>query len=118
MEHQVPTDPATCTPLNGKVERVQRTALEESWPTVDLGDPELEYRLAEWQHFYIWDRPHGSLGGRSPIDRVCDLLREAPTGEEIAAQLRSESRVHLAAEQLACGSPHVSLKRCRQTTGF
>ena len=85
MEHQVPTDPATCTPLNGKVERVQRTALEESWPTVDLGDPELEYRLAEWQHFYIWDRPHGSLGGRSPIDRVCDLLREAPTGEEIAA---------------------------------
>ena len=71
--------------LNGKVERVQRTALEEFWPTVDLGDPELEDRLAEWQHFYNWDRPHDSLGGRPPIDRVCDLLREAPTGEEIAA---------------------------------
>lgn len=71
--------------LNGKVERVQRTALEEFWPTVDLADPELDHRLAEWQHFYNWDRPHDSLGGRPPIDRVCDLLRLAPTGEEIAA---------------------------------
>ncbi|RAH95922.1 hypothetical protein DLJ53_33775 [Acuticoccus sediminis] len=30
--------------LNGKVERVQRTALEEFWPTVDLKDPELDAR--------------------------------------------------------------------------
>ena len=33
--------------LNGKVERVQRTALEEFWPTVDLTDPDLETKLAE-----------------------------------------------------------------------
>ena len=69
----------------GKVERVQRTSLEESWPTVDLGNPELEEKLAEWQHFYDWDPPHDSVGGRPPIDRLCDLLRQSPTGEEIAA---------------------------------
>ena len=35
--------------LNGKVERVQRTALEEFWPTVDLEDPGLPGRLEEWR---------------------------------------------------------------------
>ena len=30
--------------LNGKVERVQKTALEEFWPTVDLDDPDLGTR--------------------------------------------------------------------------
>ena len=29
--------------LNGKVERVQKTALEEFWPTVDLKDPEINH---------------------------------------------------------------------------
>lgn len=71
--------------LNGKVERVQKTALEEFWPTVDLKHPELDQLLAEWQHFYNWERPHDSLGGRAPIDRLCDLIHDAPTGEEIAA---------------------------------
>lgn len=71
--------------LNGKVERVQKTALEEFWPTVDLKAPDLADRLAEWQHFYNWHRPHDSLGGLTPIDRLCERLRDAPLGEEIAA---------------------------------
>lgn len=77
--------------LNGKVERVQKTALEEFWPTVDLDDPELATRLAEWQHFYNWERPHDSLGGTAPIDRLCDLIRKVPTGEEIAAAYDPQS---------------------------
>ena len=36
--------------LNGKVARVQRTALEEFWPTVEPADPEFDDRLAEWQY--------------------------------------------------------------------
>jgi transposase InsO family protein len=71
--------------LNGKVERVQKTALEEFWPTVDLNAPDLDARLAQWQHFYNWERPHDSLGGLAPIDRLCDLIHQAPTGEEVAA---------------------------------
>ncbi|MEM1384990.1 MAG: IS481 family transposase, partial [Pseudomonadota bacterium] len=35
--------------LNGKVERVQRTALGEFWPPVGLDDPDLEVKLAEFQ---------------------------------------------------------------------
>jgi transposase InsO family protein len=46
--------------LNGKslprtrsgVERVQRTALEEFWSTVDPRDPDLAAHLAAWQGFY------------------------------------------------------------------
>lgn len=71
--------------LNGKVERVQRTALEEFWPTVDLDDPEVEDRLADWQHFYNWERPHDSLGGLAPIDRLCERIHDAPIGEEVEA---------------------------------
>ncbi len=39
--------------LNGKVERAQRTALEEFWPSVDLKDASLPDQLDEWQTFYI-----------------------------------------------------------------
>ena len=48
-------------------------------------DPELEDSLAPSQLFYNWDWPHDNLDRRSPIDRVCDLVRHAPSGEEIAA---------------------------------
>ena len=71
--------------LNGKVERVQKTALEEFWPTVDLGDPELDRLLAEWQHFCNWERPHDSLGGLASLDRVCERIHDVPLGEEIEA---------------------------------
>ena len=36
--------------LNGKVERVQRTVLEEFWSTVDAKSPGIADRLAEWMH--------------------------------------------------------------------
>lgn len=45
--------------LNGKVERSQRTDLEEFYSTVELSAPDLEDQLQEWQHYYNWDRPHG-----------------------------------------------------------
>jgi hypothetical protein len=56
--------------LNGKVERAQRTALEEFWPTVDPKDPDLPGRLEGWRAFYNLHRPHGSLGGRTPAERI------------------------------------------------
>jgi transposase InsO family protein len=42
--------------LNGKVERSQRTDLDEFYSTVDLKDPELQLRLAEWEFYYNWYR--------------------------------------------------------------
>jgi len=68
--------------LNGKVERSQRTDLEEFYATVDL-DAGLEERLAEWQHYYNWERPHGSLGGRSPMDRYFELSDRTPFWEDV-----------------------------------
>ena len=46
--------------LNGKVERSQRTDLEEFYASVDLCTPDLEQRLEQWQDDYNQERPHGS----------------------------------------------------------
>jgi transposase InsO family protein len=51
--------------VNGKVERSQKTGLTEFYSMVDLKASNLEGRLAEWQHYYNWFRPHSGLGGKS-----------------------------------------------------
>jgi hypothetical protein len=38
-----------------------------------LTDHALDLRLAEWQHFYNWHRPHSSLDGKTPTDRCHKL---------------------------------------------
>jgi transposase InsO family protein len=47
--------------LNGKVERSQRTDLDEFYSTVPLDSPNLTEQLQEWQHFYNWDRATGAF---------------------------------------------------------
>jgi transposase InsO family protein len=69
--------------LNGKVERSQRADLEEFWPTVDPRSRDVAERLAEWQHFWNWERPHSALTGKAPIDRVCELLALIPSYEDV-----------------------------------
>jgi transposase InsO family protein len=71
--------------LNGKVERVQRTALEEFWPTVDPKDPGLATRLAAWQGFYNHHRPHGALGAGTPAERIAELAPKIPPAEAVRA---------------------------------
>jgi transposase InsO family protein len=65
--HPVPPRSPHC---NGNVERVQRTVLEEFWPTVDATVPRIAERLAEWVHHYNWHRRQEALNGSTPIDRV------------------------------------------------
>jgi len=68
MEYSIkfrPNKPGS-PPLNGKVERSQKTDQEEFYPTVDVGSGSLENLLSQWQHYYNWFRSHSSLGGRSP----------------------------------------------------
>ena len=67
--------------LNGKVERTQRADLEEFWA---MADPK-SVNLRQRQHFWNWHRPHTALGGRSPIDRVCELTGITPSAEAVDA---------------------------------
>ena len=69
--------------LNGKVERTQRTDLDEFYSTVDIKSPDLEEQLQEWQHYYNWDRPHRSLKGKAPIDVVCECFDKTPLREDV-----------------------------------
>jgi len=71
--------------LNGKVERVQHTALEEFWSTVDPKAPDLAVRLEEWRTFYDHHRPHGALGGGTPAERIEQLSATIPTAEVVHA---------------------------------
>ncbi len=65
--------------LNGKVERSQRTDKEEFYSTVNLNLDELKNEtLPEWQHYYNWQRAHGSLKVKTPMDIVCERLEQAP----------------------------------------
>lgn len=85
LEHSIkfrPIKPAS-PHLNGKVERSQKTDIDEFYSTADLQSPDLEQQIEEWQFFYNWHRPHGSLKGASPIDKVCDLGDKTPYWEEI-----------------------------------
>jgi transposase InsO family protein len=79
--------------LNGKslprtrsgVERVQRTALEEFWPTVDPEDPDPAARLEAWRTFYNHHRPHSALGGGTPAERIAELTPKIPSPEAVRA---------------------------------
>ena len=69
--------------LNGKVERVQRTALEEFWAAANLEDPTLAQQLEAWRTFYDRHRPHSALGGRTPAERIAELTAAIPTPDAI-----------------------------------
>lgn len=70
--------------LNGKIERAQRTVLEEFWATVDSRAPDVADQLSQWVHHYNWHRPHEALGGLCPIDRVCERLGKTPIWAAVA----------------------------------
>ncbi len=72
--------------LNGKVERSQKTDKSEFYPTIDLNISleELDELLAEWQTYYNWERPHSSLKGLTPIERVIELSDQTPLSEEVS----------------------------------
>lgn len=72
--------------LNGKVERSQKTDLEEFYATTDLSNFEaLKEELSAWQFFYHWQRPHGSLSSKTPSQIVSELSDKTPLWEEIIA---------------------------------
>ncbi len=42
-------------------------------------------RIEEWQFDYNWRRPHGSLGGKTPVDRIAELGEITPLADEVVS---------------------------------
>ena len=60
--------------VNGKVERFNRTLLEEcAYNAVYRSDRARTRALARWIHIYNHHRPHTAIGGKPPISRVTNL---------------------------------------------
>lgn len=72
--------------LNGKVERSQMTDKIEFYPTVDIHNEKLADLLEEWQFDSNWHRPHSSIGGKTPLEKACELIPQTPLREEVEAQ--------------------------------
>lgn len=71
--------------LNGKVERVQRTILEEFYSTIDLDPIDLETldrQLGIWNWHYNNERIHGVLG-KPPIERLKEVASRVPKWEAV-----------------------------------
>jgi transposase InsO family protein len=78
--------------LNGKVERAQQTDLKEFWALVDFSEDHLNDRLAEYQHYYNWDRVHGSIG-KTPMDRVVELSKQTPFWDKVEEKYDSAQEI-------------------------
>ncbi|MFC3052340.1 IS481 family transposase [Kordiimonas pumila] len=57
--------------LNGKVERSHRSDQQEFYQLLCYKDDvDLEAKLAEWEAFYNFARPHGAHGGKAPYEKL------------------------------------------------
>jgi transposase InsO family protein len=57
--------------LNGKLERSRRTDKDEFYQLLTYRDDvDLEKKLAEWERFYNYDRPHGAHQGKTPYEAL------------------------------------------------
>ncbi len=62
--------------LNGKVERSHRSDQDEFYQLLTYkNDVDLEKKLAEWENFYNFARPHGAHRGKTPYESLRERLR-------------------------------------------
>ena len=61
--------------LNGKVERSHRTDKDEFYQLLTYRDDvDLKKKLAAWEKFYHYDRPHGAHKGKTPYEALREKL--------------------------------------------
>ena len=71
--------------LNGKVERAQKTVLDEFYATTSLDSPTLAEDLGVWLTDYNYRRIHGSLG-KTPMQRWAELNQKTPEWDGVIEQ--------------------------------
>ena len=68
--------------LNGKVERSHRIDAEEFYRPLEgvvIDDAQVfNDKLQAWEDFYNYHRPHGSLGGQTPYERLKQRTQTRP----------------------------------------
>lgn len=70
--------------LNGKVERSQRTDLDEFYSSIDpSADTELYSKLKTWENYYNTLRPHSSLANKTPLEKYQQLQHLIPIVENL-----------------------------------
>lgn len=69
--------------MNGKVERSQKTDRPEFDALNGLPSKQLAQELECWQTTYNDRRPHGSSGGKTPMQRVGELYEKVPYSDEV-----------------------------------
>ena len=52
--------------------------LQVFYSNVNLDSQNISEELGCWQHYYNWERPHGSLGDKPPIDKYFELMDKTP----------------------------------------
>lgn len=74
--------------LNGKVERSQLTDKSEFYSTIPRKERgiNLSPRLLEWQDFYNHKRPHASLNGKTPYEKLLDVEFLIPIQPEVTTE--------------------------------
>lgn len=100
--------------LNGKVERGQKTDKEEFYQTLNLRDTKLNIKaeLAKWQQYYNYERPHSSLGGKTPYECFQELEKEVPIQSEVTSIYwqKTEEIKMLAWEKYKKQNPEIARK--------
>ncbi|MHC0448957.1 MAG: integrase core domain-containing protein [Candidatus Lariskella arthropodorum] len=71
--------------LNGKVERSQRTDLDEFYSSINIKDADLSAKLQQWEEYYNRHRSHSSLKGKTPWETFQTLQTLAHSQAEIEA---------------------------------
>jgi transposase InsO family protein len=97
--------------LNGKVERSQRTDLDEFYSSIDIKSLNLEEELGLWKHYYNWHRPHSSLGGETPNEKYTELIHETPLYEEVNAKF-DPTKERIKSQEYNHDSKIKKLKQC------
>jgi len=64
--------------LNGKVEHSHLTDQQEFYQLLNYtNDVDLQIKLADWEAFYNYQRPHASLKGKTPYKILVEKLKSA-----------------------------------------
>jgi transposase InsO family protein len=74
-----------CPEVNGKVERIPKTDTEEFYRGRHFRyKKDLARKLKRWEAEYNEDRPHLALKGKTPAERVRELVHPSKTAKDVS----------------------------------